>query len=113
MKIELNSTLFHLEQPGTYWNFKTPDDYSFGTVTYRQLVIQDSLGLINLSRTRTIPNANGPDLIERHYNINRRILIECIGMTNVTLANGRLVPRPLFRTIPFDKDDPNNPERQR
>jgi hypothetical protein len=94
-------------------SYMTPDDVRFNTVTYRQLVIQDSLELINYSHTRRIPNANGSDLLERNYKITSRILIKCIGMTNVTLANGRLVPRPLFRTILFNKDDPNNPEKRK
>ena len=94
-------------------SYQTLDDVRYNSITYRQLVIQDNLGLIKFSHSRRIPNANGPELIERNYKIDKRILIKCIGFTNVTLANGRLASRPLFITIPFDKDDPNNPERPR
>ena len=76
-----------------------------------QLVVQDTLGAIKYKNTLIYPNVNGSDMQVNIYSIQGPVLIKCIGRTNITLTNGRMVARSLFQTIPFADIDPRKPKK--
>jgi hypothetical protein len=75
-----------------------------------QFVIIDNMKVIKSEEISIIKNANGPDVEIALCSVSNPILLKCIGQTNITLQNGRIVPRLLFQTIEFKNDDPNKPK---
>jgi hypothetical protein len=75
-----------------------------------QFVIIDNMGVIKNEKKSIIRNANGPDIEITLCSLSNQILLKCIGQTNITLQNGRVVPRLMFQTIEFRNDDPNKPK---
>jgi len=88
--------------------FTVINQHSMGTDVI-QYVIQDDIGVMIQKQILTYPNANGPDKQVITYTTNGPILIKCIGSTNITLNNGRMVARPLFQIINFSNLDPRKP----
>jgi hypothetical protein len=83
--------------------------YSREPHTIIQFIVEDNLGLIKFNESYYIPNANGLDQEINIYHVNGPVIIKRIGTMNITLSNGRIVPRPQFELLQFLDYDPRSP----